>query len=71
MPLRAGLGGIGIGSKRTEIMVPAIRMGWESRGPGRLTAPGGPERTGQLPVNTGLSAGRPVVPLWLAPATRT
>lgn len=30
-----------------------------SRDPARLTAPGGPERTGQIPVSTGLSAGRP------------
>jgi hypothetical protein len=39
-----------------------------SRGPARLTPSGDPERTGQIPVSTGLSTGRPMVPLWLAPA---
>jgi hypothetical protein len=39
-----------------------------SRGPARLTPSGNPERTGQIPVSTGLSVGRPMVPLWLAPA---
>lgn len=70
-------GAAGLRAERSWRQAPAVLLSatpaagmvlGHSRGPARLTAPGVLERTGQTPVNTALSAGRPIVPLWLAPA---